>query len=85
MTASKLTAYQSKSGSINASDEARGYLEGSVQYEQQISATRLQIADHDELPRLRVGAGRRHVRSLENFQQLRVFDRTVEKSAHRRC
>nr|WP_133649443.1 polysaccharide biosynthesis tyrosine autokinase [Paraburkholderia flava] len=39
-----LTAYQSKSGSINASDEAKVYLEGSVQYEQQISATRLQIA-----------------------------------------
>src|SRR5262249_47433554 len=33
-----LTAYQSKSGSINASDEAKVYLEGSVQYEQQISA-----------------------------------------------
>ncbi|TAM04256.1 MAG: polysaccharide biosynthesis tyrosine autokinase [Paraburkholderia sp.] len=39
-----LTAYQSKSGSINASDEAKIYLEGSVQYEQQISALQLQIA-----------------------------------------
>ncbi|WP_429318411.1 polysaccharide biosynthesis tyrosine autokinase [Paraburkholderia sp. GAS448] len=39
-----LTAYQSKSGSINASDEAKVYLEGSVQYESQISALRIQIA-----------------------------------------
>jgi len=39
-----LTAYQSKSGSINASDEAKIYLEGSVQYEQQITAMQLQIA-----------------------------------------
>ncbi|WP_322041894.1 polysaccharide biosynthesis tyrosine autokinase [Paraburkholderia sp. J67] len=39
-----LTAYQSKSGSINASDEAKIYLDGSVQYEQQISALQLQIA-----------------------------------------
>ncbi|MBN3727541.1 polysaccharide biosynthesis tyrosine autokinase [Burkholderia sp. Ac-20379] len=39
-----LTDYQSTSGSINASDEAKVYLEGSVQYEQQIAAQRLQIA-----------------------------------------
>lgn len=39
-----LTEYQSTSGSINASDEAKVYLEGSVQYEQQIAAQRLQIA-----------------------------------------
>jgi tyrosine-protein kinase Etk/Wzc len=43
-----LTAYQSKSGSINASDEAKIYLEGSVQYEQQISALRLQIASLEQ-------------------------------------
>jgi tyrosine-protein kinase Etk/Wzc len=39
-----LAVYQRQSGSINASDEAKIYLEGSVQYEQQISALRLQIA-----------------------------------------
>jgi len=39
-----LSAYQSKSGSMDASDESKIYLEGSVQYEQQISALRLQIA-----------------------------------------
>ncbi|MDI9682882.1 GNVR domain-containing protein, partial [Burkholderia cenocepacia] len=33
-----LTQYQRTSGSINASDEAKVYLEGSVQYEQQIAA-----------------------------------------------
>ena len=43
-----LTAYQSKSGSINASDEAKVYLEGSVQYEQQISALRLQITQLEQ-------------------------------------
>jgi tyrosine-protein kinase Etk/Wzc len=43
-----LTAYQRQSGSINASDEAKVYLEGSVQYEQQISALRLQIASLQE-------------------------------------
>ncbi len=43
-----LTAYQSKSGSINASDEAKVYLEGSVQYEQQISALRLQISQLEQ-------------------------------------
>lgn len=43
-----LTAYQSKSGSINASDEAKIYLDGSVQYEQQISAMKLQIASLDQ-------------------------------------
>jgi len=42
--AAALTAYQSKSGSMNASDEAKVYLEGSVQYEQQVSAMQLQIA-----------------------------------------
>ncbi|RQZ69358.1 polysaccharide biosynthesis tyrosine autokinase [Burkholderia sp. Bp9004] len=39
-----LTQYQRTSGSINASDEAKVYLEGSVQYEQQIAAQRLQLA-----------------------------------------
>jgi tyrosine-protein kinase Etk/Wzc len=39
-----LTEYQRTSGSINASDEAKVYLEGSVQYEQQIAAQRLQLA-----------------------------------------
>ena len=43
-----LTAYQRESGSIDASDEAKVYLEGSVQYEQQISAERLQIASLQE-------------------------------------
>jgi tyrosine-protein kinase Etk/Wzc len=43
-----LTAYQSKSGSINASDEAKVYLEGSIQYEQQISALRLQISQLEQ-------------------------------------
>jgi tyrosine-protein kinase Etk/Wzc len=43
-----LTAYQRQSGSINASDEAKVYLEGSVTYEQQISALRLQIASLEE-------------------------------------
>ncbi|MBB5424689.1 tyrosine-protein kinase Etk/Wzc [Paraburkholderia atlantica] len=38
-----LTAYQRQSGSINASEEAKVYLEGSVQYEQQIAALRLQM------------------------------------------
>lgn len=40
----ELTQYQRTSGSINASDEAKVYLEGSVQYEQQIAAQRLQLA-----------------------------------------
>jgi tyrosine-protein kinase Etk/Wzc len=39
-----LTTYQQKSGSINPSEEAKAYLEGSIQYEQQISAMQLQIA-----------------------------------------
>lgn len=39
-----LTEYQSKSGSINASDEAKVYLEGSITYEAHISALKLQIA-----------------------------------------
>ncbi len=39
-----LTEYQSQSGSINASDEAKVYLEGSITYESQISALKLQIA-----------------------------------------
>ncbi|WP_323119933.1 polysaccharide biosynthesis tyrosine autokinase [Burkholderia alba] len=39
-----LTEYQRTSGSIDASDEAKVYLEGSVQYEQQIAAQRLQLA-----------------------------------------
>jgi tyrosine-protein kinase Etk/Wzc len=43
-----LTAYQRQSGSINASDEAKVYLEGSVQYEQQIAGLRLQIASMSE-------------------------------------
>ncbi|HEY4295374.1 MAG TPA: Wzz/FepE/Etk N-terminal domain-containing protein, partial [Paraburkholderia sp.] len=43
-----LTAYQRQSGSINASDEAKVYLEGSVQYEQQIAGLRLQMAQLSE-------------------------------------
>jgi tyrosine-protein kinase Etk/Wzc len=43
-----LTEYQRQSGSIDASDEAKVYLEGSIQYEQQISAQRLQIASLEE-------------------------------------
>ncbi|WP_429302556.1 polysaccharide biosynthesis tyrosine autokinase [Paraburkholderia sp. GAS199] len=43
-----LTAYQRQSGSINASDEAKVYLEGSVQYEQQIAGLRLQMASMTE-------------------------------------
>ena len=38
-----LTQYQ-RTSPINASDEAKVYLEGSVQYEQQIAAQRLQLA-----------------------------------------
>ena len=43
-----LTAYQRESGSIDASDEAKVYLEGSIQYEQQVAAQRLQIASLQE-------------------------------------
>ncbi len=43
-----LTEYQSKSGSINASDEAKVYLEGSITYEAQISALKLQMATLDQ-------------------------------------
>ncbi len=43
-----LTAYQTKSGSIDASDEAKIYLQGSVTYEQQISGLRLQIASLEQ-------------------------------------
>ncbi|MET3229223.1 UNVERIFIED_ORG: tyrosine-protein kinase Etk/Wzc [Burkholderia sp. 1263] len=43
-----LTAYQRQSGSINASEEAKVYLEGSVQYEQQIAGLRLQMAQLTE-------------------------------------
>jgi tyrosine-protein kinase Etk/Wzc len=39
-----LTEYQRQAGVINASDEAKVYLEGSINYEAQISAMRLQIA-----------------------------------------
>ncbi|WP_062602347.1 polysaccharide biosynthesis tyrosine autokinase [Caballeronia calidae] len=39
-----LTEYQRQAGVINASDEAKVYLEGSVSYEAQVSALRLQIA-----------------------------------------
>lgn len=38
-----LTEYQRQAGVINASDEAKVYLEGSIGYEAQISALRLQI------------------------------------------
>ncbi|MDE1184323.1 polysaccharide biosynthesis tyrosine autokinase [Paraburkholderia sp.] len=47
-TEAALTAYQRQSGSINASDEAKVYLEGSMQYEQQISALRLQVASLEQ-------------------------------------
>ncbi|PXW22825.1 polysaccharide biosynthesis tyrosine autokinase [Paraburkholderia caballeronis] len=67
-----LTAYQSKSGSINASDEAKIYLEGSVQYEQQISAMQLQIASMlqrfgDEHPV--IVAARQQLAQLEGERQ----------------
>jgi tyrosine-protein kinase Etk/Wzc len=39
-----LTEYQRQAGVINASDEAKVYLEGSINYEQQISALRLQVS-----------------------------------------
>jgi tyrosine-protein kinase Etk/Wzc len=39
-----LTAYQSKSGSINASDEAKIYLDGAVDYQKQIASLKMQIA-----------------------------------------
>ncbi|MEA3118574.1 MAG: tyrosine-protein kinase Etk/Wzc, partial [Paraburkholderia sp.] len=42
--AAALAQYQQHAGSIDATDEAKAYLEGSIQYEQQISALRLQIA-----------------------------------------
>jgi tyrosine-protein kinase Etk/Wzc len=38
-----LTEYQRQAGVINASDEAKVYLEGSINYEAQISALKLQI------------------------------------------
>ena len=41
---SALAEYQSKSGTMNATDESKVYLEGSVQYEQQISQLQLQLA-----------------------------------------
>ncbi|WP_442953403.1 polysaccharide biosynthesis tyrosine autokinase [Paraburkholderia sp. SOS3] len=39
-----LTEYQSKSGSINASDEATIYLNGAVDYQKQIASLKMQIA-----------------------------------------
>ncbi len=39
-----LAEYQRRSGSITAGEEAKVYLAGSVEYEQQISALRLQVA-----------------------------------------
>ncbi|SAK51952.1 exopolysaccharide biosynthesis protein [Caballeronia hypogeia] len=39
-----LTEYQREAGVINASDEAKVYLEGSINYEAQISSLRLQIS-----------------------------------------
>ncbi|SMF99410.1 polysaccharide biosynthesis tyrosine autokinase [Burkholderia singularis] len=67
-TEAQLTEYQRRSGSINASDEARVYLEGSVLYEQQIAAQRLQLASlaqryTDEHPL--VVAARRQLGQLE--------------------
>ncbi|KVE36257.1 polysaccharide biosynthesis tyrosine autokinase [Burkholderia sp. TSV86] len=67
-TEAQLTEYQRTSGSINASDEARVYLEGSVLYEQQIAAQRLQLASlaqryTDEHPL--VVAARRQLGQLE--------------------
>ncbi len=40
----RLSSYQQKAGSINPSEEAKAYLLGSIQYDQQISAMELQIA-----------------------------------------
>ncbi|CAB3768474.1 polysaccharide biosynthesis tyrosine autokinase [Paraburkholderia solisilvae] len=39
-----LTAYQSKSGSINASDEAKIYLDGAIDYQKQIASLKMQVA-----------------------------------------
>lgn len=44
----ELATYRRQSGSIAVSDEAKAYLEGSIQYEQQIAALRLQIASLEE-------------------------------------
>jgi tyrosine-protein kinase Etk/Wzc len=44
LAAAALADYQRQSGSINASEESKAYLQGSIQYEQQISALQLQIA-----------------------------------------
>ncbi|WP_370652266.1 polysaccharide biosynthesis tyrosine autokinase [Caballeronia sp. TF1N1] len=43
-----LTEYQRQAGVINASDEAKVYLEGSINYEAQISALRLQISSLEQ-------------------------------------
>ncbi|MCX4172510.1 MULTISPECIES: polysaccharide biosynthesis tyrosine autokinase [Paraburkholderia] len=72
-----LTAYQRQSGSINASDEAKVYLEGSVQYEQQIAGLRLQMAQlteryGDDHPML--VAARRQMAELE-AQRAKYADR----------
>ncbi|MFP3564650.1 polysaccharide biosynthesis tyrosine autokinase [Paraburkholderia sp. SIMBA_030] len=72
-----LTAYQRQSGSINASDEAKVYLEGSVQYEQQIAGLRLQMAQlteryGDDHPMLK--AARQQMAELES-QRAKYADR----------
>ncbi len=70
-TGEALADYQRKSGSIDASTEAKLYLEGSVQYEQQISALRLQIAAlqqryGDENPMIKVA-----MRQMDDLQAQR--------------
>ncbi|MBW0449506.1 polysaccharide biosynthesis tyrosine autokinase [bacterium M00.F.Ca.ET.228.01.1.1] len=72
-----LTAYQRQSGSINASEEAKVYLEGSVQYEQQIAGLRLQMAQlteryGDDHPMLR--AAREQMAELQ-AQRAKYADR----------
>nr|WP_180970359.1 polysaccharide biosynthesis tyrosine autokinase [Burkholderia sp. WAC0059] len=43
-----LAIYQSKSGSIDADDESKIYLQGSIDYEQQISSQELQISSLEQ-------------------------------------
>jgi tyrosine-protein kinase Etk/Wzc len=68
-----LTAYQKQSGSIDASDEAKIYLEGSVQYEQQVSALKLQIASLDQR------FGEQHPVLIAARQQLAQLEGEQEK------
>ncbi len=65
-----LTEYQSQSGSINASDEAKVYLEGSMHYEAQIAAfTSADGAVEPALWRRPSGAHRRAASSWPNWKR----------------